>query len=201
MRGVRARGPGALLSTLRLQRFSQSTDSRDSRPRPARSRPPELRLRVGRHCRGTPAPGEAWGDADKEGRGPTSQSPCSAAWAPPFRQLSPVGPNSVAPCRVVQHFGVAGEAECAGAERPPSHAGGTAELQAPAESTAWWLAAGGGAQGGAGLATLPSPVGMGVWSGVSTVTSSFASRSRERSKARSRFPGNSRGLSPQFPAA
>lgn len=97
MSGVRASRPGALPSTLRRQTFCRSTDSTEARPRSARSKPPELRLGIGRDCGGTPAPGEARADADREGRGPTSQRPCSAASAPPFRQHSAVGSNSVAP--------------------------------------------------------------------------------------------------------
>lgn len=114
---------------------------------PRSPRPPELRLRTVRHCGGPPGPGEARRDADREGRGLTSQRPCSPTSAPPCRPLS----------AAAQHCGVTAEAECTRAEIPLSHGGGTAGLQAPADATGGSPAAGGGAPGGAGAVAPPQP--------------------------------------------
>lgn len=110
----------------------------------------------------------------------------------------PGGPQLRGTIQVAQHFRVAGDAECARAERPPPHARGAAAETKPGSP-----AAGDAAPGGACLIAppLPAPAGMGVWSQASTVASSFASRSRESSEARSRFsrgPGPAhRRISPQ----
>ncbi|XP_046524265.1 solute carrier family 22 member 4 isoform X2 [Equus quagga] len=99
---------------------------------------------------------------------------------PPHRGAQYRGPGLGA-----EHVGVAGDAGCAGAALPSPQAGCTAELQAPAASTARSPGTTGaeheaeqpGSPTRARPAAFPSPApaGMEVWSRVSTVTSSFAS--------------------------
>lgn len=192
----------AVTAALSPHRFPRSTDSIDSGPCPARRRPAELRLGIGRDCGETRAPGQG-AEADGAGRELTSQRLCSPAPAPPFCPVSPVRPGSQA------WVGLLSSSRSRGTRRAvePSFLPRTqvASLcSKPLESPQRGLArreAGtrGGALPGAppqrsGTPSpplpCPAPATMGVWPRVSAAASSFASRSCERSQASSTLPGN-----------